>query len=106
MYLFNRCARIARRSYEKISCFSHFENIRRAWIYVMNFPAYLEGTPGNDFYSVWNCGLALFAENKYRNTLGDTTYRPYADTCIGYMLNHPLPFTGVSSYYQRLHPKT
>ncbi len=94
------------RYYEIIGDTTYFMNIRRAWIYVMNHPAYLEEGTDSDFYRVWNCGLALFAESKYRNTFGDTTYRPYADTCIGYMLNHPLPFTGISTYYQRLHPKT
>jgi hypothetical protein len=84
----------------------YFENIRRAWIYVSNHPAWLEEGTDSDYYRVWNCGLALFAESMYRSTFGDTTYRPYADTCIDYMLNHPLPFTGVSSYYQRLHPKS
>lgn len=84
---------------------AYFENIRRAWIYVMNFPAYLEGSGESIFYGVWNCGLGLFAESMYRNTLGDTTYRSYADTCVGFMLANPLDFTGVSSYYQRLHPK-
>ncbi|UCG30165.1 MAG: T9SS type A sorting domain-containing protein [candidate division WOR-3 bacterium] len=84
---------------------TYFENIRRAWMYVMNFPSYLEGSGESIFYGVWNCGLALFAESMYRNTIGDTTYRPYADTCVGFMLSNPLDFTGVSSYYQRLHPK-
>jgi len=93
------------RYYEITGDTSYFVNLRRAWIYVMNHPAYLEEGTDSDFYRVWNCGLALFAESKYRNTLGDSTYLPYADTCIGYMLSHPLPFTGVSTYYQRLHPK-
>ncbi len=84
---------------------TYFLNIRRAWYYVMNFPAYLEGSGQSIFYGVWNCGLALFAESMYRNTLGDTTYRPYADTCIGFMLANPLDFTNVAPYYQRLHPK-
>ena len=84
---------------------TYFENIRRAWHYVMNFPAFLEGSGESVFYGVWNCGLALFAESMYRNTLGDTTYRAYADTCIGFMLANPLDFTNVAPYYQRLHPK-
>lgn len=93
------------RYYEISGDTTYFENIRRAWIYVMNFPAYLEGSGESIFYGVWNCGLGLFAESMYRNTLGDTTYRAYADTCIGFMLANPLDFSGVSSYYQRLHPK-
>lgn len=84
---------------------TYFPNIRRAWIYVLDHPAWLEEGTDSDYYRVWNCGLALFAEGMYRNTFGDTTHLPYADTCIDYMLSHPLPFTGVSTYYQRLHPK-
>lgn len=93
------------RYYEITGDTTYFVNTQRAWIYVLNHPAWLEEGTGTDYYRVWNCGLGLFAESKYRNTFGDTTYRPYADTCIMYMLSHPLPFTGVSSYYQRLHPK-
>jgi len=84
---------------------TYFPNISRAWIYVLSHPAWLEEGTDSDYYRVWNCGLALFAESMYRSTFGDTTYRPYADTCIIYMLSHPLPFTGVIPYYQRLHPK-
>ncbi len=93
------------RFYEITGDTMYFINIQRAWLYVLNHPAWLEEGTDSDYYRVWNCGLGLFAESKYRNTFGDTTYRPYADTCIMYMLSHPLPFTGVSSYYQRLHPK-
>jgi len=84
---------------------TYFLNIRRAWIYILNHPAWLEEGTDSDYYRVWNCGLGLFAEGMYRNTFGDSTYLPYADTCIIYMLSHPLPFTGVSTYYARLHPK-
>jgi hypothetical protein len=81
-------------------------NIRRAWLYVMNNPAYNEEGVESDYYRVWNCGLAMFAEGKYRQVTGDSTYCGYADSCIAYMFTHPLPFTGVSGYYMRLHPKT
>jgi hypothetical protein len=81
-------------------------NVRRAWIYVLSHPAYNEEGTESDYYRVWNCGLALFAENKYREVTGDSAYFDYADSCIGYMFNHPLPFTGVGGYYERLHPKT
>jgi hypothetical protein len=85
---------------------TYFLNMRRAWIYVMNHPAWLEEGTDSDYYRVWNCGLGLFAESMYRNTFGDSTHIPYADACIAYMLSHPLPFTGVTTYYMRLHPKT
>ncbi|MFB0509496.1 MAG: gliding motility-associated C-terminal domain-containing protein [bacterium] len=65
-------------------------NIRRAWIYVMRYPAYREGPA---YYCVWNCGLAFFAERKYREVYEDSSYIPYTDTCLQYMFNHPLPLT-------------
>lgn len=65
-------------------------NIRRAWIYVMHYPAYREGP---DYYCVWNCGLGFFAERKYRQVYGDSSFIPYTDTCLQYMYNHPLPLT-------------
>ncbi|MEO0240343.1 MAG: T9SS type A sorting domain-containing protein [candidate division WOR-3 bacterium] len=80
------------------------KNIRRAWIYVKNFPAWKEeGT--TDYYRVWNCGLGLFAEQKYREVTQDTSYKWYADSCILYILTHDLPFTGIDTFYKRLHPK-
>lgn len=82
------------------------KNIRRAWIYVLSHPAYNEEGTESDYYRVWNCGLALFAEGKYREVTGDSSFIDYADSCIGYIFHHPLPFTGVSGYYERLHPKT
>jgi hypothetical protein len=81
-------------------------NVRRAWMYVMNNPAYNEEGTESDYYRVWNCGLGMFAEGKYREVTGDSVFYWYADSCIGYMFSHPLAFTGVSGYYMRLHPKT
>ncbi|MEO0113999.1 MAG: T9SS type A sorting domain-containing protein [candidate division WOR-3 bacterium] len=65
-------------------------NIRRAWLYVLRYPAYREGP---DYYCVWNCGLAFFAERKYRQVYGDSSFIPYTDTCLEYMYSHPLPLT-------------
>lgn len=65
-------------------------NIRRAWIYVMRYPAYREGP---DYYCVWNCGLGFFAEGKYRQVYSDSSFIPYTDTCLQYMYSHPLPLT-------------
>ncbi len=90
------------RYYEITADTTYFVNIRRAWIYVMNFPAYGEGA---GFYSVWNCGLALFAESKYRNTFNDSSYFLYADTCAKHILHNPLSFDDPNIYYRRLHPK-
>lgn len=63
-------------------------NIRRAWIYVLRYPAYREGP---DYYCVWNCGLGFFAERKYRQVYSDSSFIPYTDTCLQYMYSHPLP---------------
>lgn len=93
------------RYYEITGDTTYFLNLRRAWIYIMNHPAYLEEGTDSDYYRVWNCGLALFGESKYRNIIGDSSYMWYADTCAQYILHHPLPFTGVGQYYMRLHPK-
>ncbi|UCG43954.1 MAG: hypothetical protein JSU73_04910 [candidate division WOR-3 bacterium] len=67
-------------------------NIRRAWRYVMNYPAFWEhnGNPSSIWYAVWNCGLAFMAESRYRAAYGDTTYRQYADSCRGFYIRNPL----------------
>lgn len=93
------------RYYEITGDTIYFINLRRAWIYVMNFPAYNEEGTDSDYYRVWNCGLALFAESKYRNVFSDTTFLSYADTCGKYILQHPLPFDDPIPIYRRLHPK-
>lgn len=67
-------------------------NIRRAWSYVLSHPAYREGTGPYVWYSVWNCGLALFAEMCYRQIFGDSSYLAYTDTCRQYLYAHPLNF--------------
>lgn len=94
------------RYYEILGDSVYFPNIRKAWTYVMNHPAYLEENTGSEYYRVWNCGLGLFCEPKYRAVFGDSTYDWYADSCAGYMLNHPLSFTVSDPYYRQLHPKT
>jgi hypothetical protein len=66
-------------------------NIRRAWHYVLNFPAYRENVP-YPWYAVWNCGLGFFAEMKYREVYADSTYLPYADSCRRYCFATPLNF--------------
>ncbi|MEO0111964.1 MAG: hypothetical protein ABIK77_06435 [candidate division WOR-3 bacterium] len=81
------------RYYELTNRNDYWINIRRAWRYVLNFPAYREGGPGSEWYSVWNCGLALFCEMKYREVYLDSNYQFYIDTCLLYIYSHPLPFT-------------
>jgi len=94
------------RYYEIFGDSVYFPNIRKAWTYVMNHPAYLEENSGSEYYRVWNCGLGLLCEPKYRAVFGDTAYDWYADSCAGYMLNHPLSFDSGTVYYRQLHPKT
>jgi len=83
---------------------TYAENIRRAWIYVMNYPAYNE-EGDTDYYRVWNCGLGLFAEGKYRQVFGDSSYLSYSDSCARYIQAHPLDFNYPVAPYDRLHPK-
>jgi len=84
---------------------SYVDNIRKAWTYVMNHPAYEEEGEDSDYYRDWNCGLALFAELKYRQVFGDSSYMDYADSCISYMFSHPLDLNTGNSTLRRLHPK-
>jgi hypothetical protein len=93
------------RYYEIIGDTAYFPNIRKAWVYVMHYPAYNEENSGSDYYRVWNCGLALFAETKYHGVFNDTAYAWYADTCARFILSHPLSFTVSDPYYRQLHPK-
>ena len=94
------------RYYEIFGDTLYFPNIRKAWIYVMNNPAYDQEGSESDYYRVWNCGLALFAETKYRAVFNDTSFGWYADSCVGYMYGHPLSFTVPDPMYRQLHPKT
>jgi hypothetical protein len=73
-------------------------NIRRAWHYVMNFPAWHKGGGDTTWYGIWNCGLGFFSEMEYREVFGDTSYLAYADTCRQYCFANPLNFT-VNSLY-------
>jgi hypothetical protein len=78
-------------------------NIRRAWIYTRRYPAWREEGSGTDYYRDWNSGLGLFAESKYREVYGDSTYlHLYADSCISYLNGHPLNFNQTG--YTVLHP--
>ena len=81
------------RWYELTGFDDYRTNIRRAWFYVLRHPAYREGVGQYVWYSVWNCGLGFFAEMKYREVYGDSTYLAYADTCRQYCFANPLNFT-------------
>lgn len=80
------------RWYELTGLDDYRENVRRAWRYVLTHPAYWEhsGNPTSLWYAVWNCGLALMAEPRYRRAYEDSSYLAYADSCAGFLLRNPL----------------
>ncbi len=63
------------------------QNIEDAWIYTLNFPAYLEeGGANPNYYRVHNCGWGLVAAMEYCKTYGDDVeYLAYADSCARYI---------------------
>ncbi|MCX6841899.1 MAG: hypothetical protein NTX53_06440, partial [candidate division WOR-3 bacterium] len=77
------------------------ENVRRAWIYVMNHPAYREhgGVPGQLYYAIWNCGLGFMAEAEYRHAYGDSSHLAYTDTCRTFYLQNPLANSSSLEYF-------
>jgi hypothetical protein len=80
------------RWYELTGRDDYHDNIRRAWTYVKNNPAFREhgGAPGSIWYAVWNCGLGFMAEAEYRRAYGDSSFLAYADTCRSFYLANPL----------------
>ena len=80
------------RWYELTGHDDYRENIRRAWTYVLNNPAYREhgGNPASTWYAVWNCGLGFMAEAGYRHAYSDSTFRAYADSCRDFYIANPL----------------
>jgi len=80
------------RWYELTGRDDYSENIRRAWAYVKNFPAFREhnGNPSQVWYAIWNCGLGFMAESQYRHAYGDSSFLAYADTCRSFYLANPL----------------
>jgi hypothetical protein len=88
------------RWYELTGRDDYHENIRRAWTYVLNHPAFREhgGVPSQVWYAVWNCGLGFMAEAEYRRAYGDSSYLAYADTCRSFYLANPLS-TGTLDYF-------
>ncbi|MBN2464290.1 hypothetical protein JXD38_01520, partial [candidate division WOR-3 bacterium] len=89
------------RWYELTGRDDYHENIRRAWIYVLNNPAFREhgGAPSQVWYAIWNCGLGFMAEAEYRHAYGDSTYLAYADTCRSFYLENPLGNSSSLDYF-------
>jgi len=75
--------------YRRITGDTSFDdNIRDAWIYCENWPAWQEESP--NYYRVHNCAWALTAESEYRAATGDTTFLAYGRTSAEYIRNTPL----------------
>jgi hypothetical protein len=56
------------------------ENVAAAWVYCLNYPAWLEeGAPGDDYYRVHNCAWGLTAVLQYEAATGDSSYTWYAE---------------------------
>ena len=68
----------------------YIDEIRDAWIYAYNFPAWLEGA---GYYSSHNCAWALAAELKYRTVFNDSTHWNYAMQSADYIMQTSLSFT-------------
>ncbi len=71
-------------------------NVDAAWVYILNFPAYLEEGGGNpNYYRVHNCGWAVVAAKEYTEAYGENeTYLAYADSCARYLDQWRLSLNG------------
>ena len=76
-------------------------NIAAAWVYCTNFPAWMEEGGGQEYYRVHNCAWGLTAVLQYEAATGDMQYRPYAETCAQYIVDHELIIDG-TIWYQYL----
>jgi len=74
------------RYYELTGDDQYNDEIRDAWIYCYNFPAWLEGA---GYYSAHNCAWALAAEQQYRTTFNDSAHWNYAVQSAQYIINTP-----------------
>jgi len=74
---------------------TYLENIDSAWVYLGNFPAYLEeisdlgGGHTSYYYRVWNSALGLLMTMGLRDNLGDY-HHGYADSCVDVLMNNRL----------------
>jgi len=75
---------------------TYLENIDSAWVYLGNFPAYMEELSEIDptftsyYYRVWNSSLGLLMLRGLRDFLGET-YPGYADSCVDVVMFERLP---------------
>ncbi len=94
------------RYYELTGDDQYHQNILDAFIYSLNFPAYLEeggSTPIGGYYRMYNCGWAARAELKYRQVYGDDTYQSYGDSCASYIRYNTLD-RPAAGFYRYVNP--
>lgn len=83
---------------------SYFANIDLAWIYLSNYPAYLEEIdPNTHYYRVWNSALGLLLEMGIRHMLGDSSKLGYADSCVDVVMFDRLSTTTIWREINGLH---
>lgn len=70
-------------------------NVRAAWVYCNNFPAWMEETESGIYYRDHNCGWGIEAAILYLAAYGDTSHNVYADGCCVHMAGHT--FSGNSN---------
>ena len=85
----------------------YLDDLAASWSYVLAHPAYNE-EGGDDliagYYRIYKCEWAVRAGLKYEEVTGDTTYRPYVDSCASYLANHNLGRTGTIGFYNLVNP--
>ncbi len=72
------------------------QNIRNAWIYNAEWPAWEE--EGGGYYAMHNCGWGFEAVAKYREAYQDTSMDWYADACANWVMANPLNLNGALNY--------
>jgi len=70
--------------------------VARSWIYILNFPAWLEegwGSESQKYYRIYNCGWGMRAEMMYRHVTGDTSHQDYGLTCAQFVADNAINIT-------------
>jgi hypothetical protein len=87
------------RYYELTNDNKYFDNIKAAWEYCLNNPAWQEEGGGgqNGYYRVYVGGWGMRAEMKYRQIYNDETYKDYGKNCADYIRDTSLAFENISN---------
>ncbi len=72
------------------------QNIRDAWVYCAEWPAWDE--EGGGYYAMHNSGWGFEAAWKFREAYGDTSMNWYADSCAIWVVAHPLALNSTLNY--------